>query len=427
MIPARLPRREFLVAALLAVAVTACGGRGDSRVLVAEGVSREVPKDAPVAEVVKGITEFGHALYAAGARDTVNTVLSPLSIAYAFGMARAGAAGVTSAEMDKAFGFPAAGPHTAFNTLSRQIVTVDGPPPAPDPEGERDASSEPRDPVVGIANGLFTQEGLPVRQEFLRTLASQYGAGVHTVDFAKDATGDINAWADEQTAGRVKKVFDQLAPATKLVIANAVYLKADWLHTFAEGPAEENAAFTRADGSEVRTKLMHLTSDLRYASGTGWQAVELPYAKSDLVMWVLVPERGGSPADLLRPAALARVATGLRTASVDLFLPGWDFATGLDLEPPLRKLGLAGIFDHGDFSGIADGIFLGQAIHRANISVDEWGTEAAAVTGLAFPTSARLDRGAKVRADHPFAFAIMHRTTLTPLFIGHVADPTAKA
>ena len=29
-----------------------------------------------------------------------------------------------------------------------------------------------------------------------------------------------------------------------------------------------------------------------------------------------------------------------------------------------------------------------------------------------------------VRADHPFAFAIVHRPTKTPLFIGHVADPT---
>jgi len=30
-----------------------------------------------------------------------------------------------------------------------------------------------------------------------------------------------------------------------------------------------------------------------------------------------------------------------------------------------------------------------------------------------------------VRADHPFAFAIVHEPTGTPLFIGRVADPTA--
>ncbi|MGH3814503.1 MAG: serpin family protein [Pseudonocardiaceae bacterium] len=30
-----------------------------------------------------------------------------------------------------------------------------------------------------------------------------------------------------------------------------------------------------------------------------------------------------------------------------------------------------------------------------------------------------------VRADRPFAFAIVHQPTGAPLFIGHVADPLA--
>ncbi|GAA1313917.1 serine/threonine protein kinase [Planotetraspora silvatica] len=395
--------------------------------LTVEGVSREVPKNAPVAEVVRGLTAFGHALYETTATATANTVISPLSVAYAFGMARAGAAGATASELDEVFGFPAAGPHTAFNALTRQIVTVDGPPPALDRKAVRDAqSSEPSAPVVGIANGLFTQQGMPVKQEFLRTLASQYGAGVRAVDFGEDAADVINAWVDEQTAGRIKKLFERLDSATRLVIANAVYLKAEWEQGFAD-PPEENATFTRADGTTVRTKLMRQSSDLRYASGSGWQAVELPYAKSDLAMWVLVPQRGASPAELLKPDTLRQVATGLTTTGVDLSLPGWDFGTDLELKAALKKLGLNTVFDGADFSGIADGLFIGQAVHRANITVDEWGTEAAAVTGLAFVTSARVGQNAEVRADHPFAFAIMHRPTSTPLFIGHVADPTASA
>jgi serpin B len=422
-------RREFLAVALLAVAATACAGQGgDSEVLTAEGVSREVPKNAPVGEVVRGITAFGHALYAATAKPLTNMVISPLSIAYASGMARAGAAGTTATELDRVLGFPSAGPHAAFNALTRQIVTVDGPPPPPDAKASRDAQhSEPAAPIVGIANALFARHGMPVKQEFLRTLASQYGTGVRTVDFAKDAAAAINAWADEQTAGRIKKMFDRLDPATRLVIANAVYLKADRQNAFAEESPEQNAAFTRADGSTVRTKLMRQSADLRYASGPGWQAVELPYARSQLAMWVLLPARGSSPAALLTPETLSRVATGLSTANVSLLLPGWDFATDLDLKPPLKRLGLNALFDGADFSGIANGISIDQAIHRANITVDEWGTEAAAVTGLAFMTSGRIAPDTEVRADHPFAFAIMHRPPLTPLFIGHVADPTATA
>jgi len=33
----------------------------------------------------------------------------------------------------------------------------------------------------------------------------------------------------------------------------------------------------------------------------------------------------------------------------------------------------------------------------------------------------------EIRADRPFAFAVVHKPTQTPLFIGQVADPTASA
>jgi serpin B len=390
-------------------------------VLTAEGVSREVPKNAPVADTVRGITAFGHALHTRSAKPGQNTVLSPLSIAYAYGMARAGAAGPTGAELDRVFGFPAQGPHSAFNTLTRDVVTIDGAPPKTDPKAQRDAQKEPAAPIVGIANGLFAQQGLSIGPEFLRTLATNYGSGVQTVDFGGDATKVIDQWVQKQTAGRIKKLFDQLGANTKVVLANAVYLKADWQHPFI-GSAPEKTTFTLADGGTKPVELMTKTAFLPYAEGPGWQAVELPYAKGDLAMWVLVPKQGGSPADLLSPDTLAKVASGLKGTQVDLGMPGWDFGTDLDLVPPLKQLGLTS----DDFSGITAGARLDQAIHRANITVDEWGTEAAAVTGMAFPVSAGPQGGVKLRADHPFAFAIMHKPTATPMFIGQVADPTSR-
>ncbi|MER6170213.1 serpin family protein [Streptosporangium sp. NPDC001681] len=214
------------------------------------------------------------------------------------------------------------------------------------PEGKR---TKPEPPVVAIAGGLFTQEGLSVQRGFLRTLAAQYGTGVRQVDFTRDAAQVIDAWAERETAGRIRKVFDDLAPQTLLVIANTVYLKAEWETPFT-GPSERNAAFTRADGTAVRTDLIRRTGSLPYASGEGWQAVEL----RDLT----------------------------------------------------------------------------QAVHHATVTVDEWGTEAAAVTALALgytgPPEPVPEVEVEVRADRPFAFAIIHRPTLTPLFIGQVTDPTAK-
>jgi serpin B len=107
-------------------------------------------------------------------------------------------------------------------------------------------------------------------------------------------------------------------------------------------------------------------------------------------------------------------------------MPRWDFATDLDLIPPLHELGMEVPFDQrADFSAMLPGVWIDQAVHRANVTVDEWGTEAAAVTGLAFAESLPPPPDVTIRADHPFAFAIVDTNNGTPLFIGHVADPTA--
>jgi serpin B len=304
--------------------------------------------------------------------------------------------------------------------MTRQIVTVDGPPgPVPSRPPGRTLP-----PTVSLANGLWVQRGLAVGEEFLRTLAAKHGAGVRPVDFTAGDTAKraIDEWARVQTADRIKEVFSDLGPDTRVVLANAVYLRADWTEPFEDvGPD----TFTRADGSTVRADMMARAGQVRYAAGPSWQAVELPYAHSDLAMWVVVPTGRTGPGGLLSPDTLDAVAAGLAPARLSLVMPGWDFETRPALVPALQAMGLTAPFGAGaDLSGIAPGLFIGQAVHAANITVDRTGTEAAAVAAIAMPSSARPAPEIEVRADRPFAFAIVHLPTRTPLFIGHVADPT---
>jgi serpin B len=275
---------------------------------------------------------------------------------------------------------------------------------------------------VLIGNALFTQRGFPVGKPFLNTLAAQYGAGVYAVDFGSPgAAKTMNDWVRTQTADRIRKLFDQVDPDTRLVLANAVYLKADWQRRFAyTGPAD----FRTADGSTRQVPTMHLESDLRYAKGIGWQAVELPYAHSDLAMWIMVPDDNGSPDSLLTADSMAAVGAALRPEYLELALPKWDFSTEIDLADPLTRLGVRQAFSSSaDFSGIQPGLYISQAIHRADITVDEQGTRAAAATAIGMTMSARAQPATVVRVDHPFAFAIVHRPTGVPLFVGHVANP----
>ena len=78
-----------------------------------------------------------------------------------------------------------------------------------------------------------------------------------------------------------------------------------------------------------------------------------------------------------------------------------------------------------DFSGIAPGLGISAAIHRAVISVGEQGTEAVAVTGIAFAASGRVARQhVEFTVNRPFAYEIIDTATDAPLFLGAVLDPT---
>jgi serpin B len=411
----------LVVVAVVMPVLAGCGGRAATvppTMLRAQNVARVAPSpQAPVAAAAAGIAQLGQRL---GQTGTGNWVVSPASIAYAFAMVRIGARGATADEIDKAFGFPASGRDDAFNAITRAVVTADVPPPV-DRNPRKDGEVRPT--VMCLGNALFPATGFQVGTDFLRTLAEQFGAGVYPVDFSTDAaTRGIDAWVKQQTAGRITKLFDHLDPTTKVVLANTVYLRADWMLPF-DHLSTSDKPFRRADSSTVQAPTMYQTAQLRYAEGPGWQAVELPYVGGQLAMRILVPSPGGDPNALLslNPSFTAR--------HVQLSLPTWDFSTGLDLKPALAALGVQQAFTgQADFSGIAPGLFIDQAIHRATISVDEAGTEAAAVTGIAMPLSAAPPSAqVVVNADHPFAFAIVHTGTGVPLFVGHVADPTARA
>ena len=379
-----------------------------------------------LAEVVAGMRLFGDNLHQATAAAAANWTASPLSIAIAFGMLRAGSRGVTAQQLDNAFGFPTGSapqgsPHAALNALAAAIATMS--PVATIPSA---SSSGPPAPIVAIANGLFLDNSFAtsVRPAFLQLLASQYGAHATGVSFADPAaTATINAWVAEQTRNRIKMLFSSLPADTKLVLANAVYLKTTWLTQF--DPANTTPGrFTAASGSAVTAQLMHNNFEqVRFTENPAWQRITLPYVGGELSMRIVLPS--AVVKDIPTLTKLVGIATGSTSADpsspVDLTLPKWNAASTLQLLPALKALGFT---DLTDLTGIAPGLEVSAAIHKANITVDEMGTEAAAVTGIAVGTSANAATPVPMVVNRPFAWAVVHEPTDTPIFAGHVIDPT---
>jgi serine protease inhibitor len=212
---------------------------------------------------------FGLDLIRAGA--PANLVLSPDSVAAALAMTGTGAAGRTATQMAGTLHLATPAAFPAVGRLQRTIAN----------EQASAGQGHPKAPTLEMANGLFLKGGFPVRPAFLSGLQQHFSAAPEAVDFSGDPAGAveaINAWVSAHTAGIIPQLLTSLPEETRLALANAIYLKAAWLHPFE--PTETSLApfYTRTGRTSV--EFMHETDRLRYGSGRGYAAVELPYRAS---------------------------------------------------------------------------------------------------------------------------------------------------
>ena len=80
-----------------------------------------------------------------------------------------------------------------------------------------------------------------------------------------------------------------------------------------------------------------------------------------------------------------------------------------------------------DFSGMTGNrdLFIADVVHKAFVSVDEAGTEAAAATAVVMELTAVPGEPVEVTIDRPFIFLIRDIETGTILFVGRIMNPSA--
>jgi serpin B len=403
-----------LALALALVVVTGCTATPTSHPAPVVPVARQTVLDSD--------GQLGGALLGALGPPSQNAVLSPYSIAVALQMALEGARGATAEQIAATLHLPGVG----GDALAAQAAAL-----------RRDLSAVD-DPVGGVrlrvSNELWPQARYSIKAPFVQLLRTSFGVDVRPVDFANDPPGarrTINHAISEQTNGKIPELFHaDLDPQTRLVLTNAVYLKAGWATTFADTLTRPSTF--HAAGQDVQVPFMHTVGEFGYVERSGYRLVSLPYRNNRLAMTLVLPDGPLAPLEQrLRQDGLGALLGGkLPLTGVTLRMPKFRFRTNVQLNDALRRLGMTDAFDPGraDFSGISDEqLFVSQVVHDAYVSVDEKGTEAAAATGVvAQATSGVAGRMADVTVDHPFLFAITDQATGTPLFLGRVADPAQE-
>ena len=382
-----------------------------------------------LAEQTASINTFSLRMYQQlCSREQGNIFFSPYSIVAALGMTDAGARGKTMDEIREALSVTLEGDslHAALNGLDLSLTghtrSTDG-------------------ITLNVVNTTWVQTGMTFIPEYLDLLARYYGAGVNLLDFGAEPEPSriiINTWVADQTNQRIKDLLlpGTISSATMLVLTNAIYFLADWLNQFDAGLTRgEN--FTKLDSTVVSVPLMQLGETgkmvtMMYGRQGNACAIDLPYKGNRLCMTVILPDNGAFDAfqsSLTVQNITSLIGTLDSTALPPVRLPKFKFTSGsISLVTALKALGMTAAFSPGsaDFSGIfgTRNIYVSDVIHKAFISVDEKGTEAAAATAVIFDRTS--DPLPTFIANRPFIFVIRDRLTGVILFMGRICDPAVE-
>jgi len=326
----------------------------------------------------EAVNELGLELHR-GLPGPGNRLLSPLSIQLAAAMAFAGSAGATREEMNRVLHFCGDETLAAFDALVAELRL-----------------GLASDDLLSLANRLFVQRGYDLRPSFLALVATHHGSAPEEVDYraTEPARARINGWVEEETANKIRDLVPHgvLDETTRLVLVNALYLRAAWQERFHTAGTSLEEFFVEG-AQPARVPTMHQKVHCGYAKKGEHHIIALPFAGGAMRFVAFVPNEKDGLAALeasLDGRALSRAAR-IPIMEAIVWLPKFRIEPpALALAKALRELGLKSAFDDprgsADFDAMAprrpdDYLFLSEVLHKTFLALDEEGVEACLFVG----------------------------------------------
>ena len=346
-----------------------------------------------------------------------NYMFSPLSIKMALALAASGAEGETEKEIANAVGVYEM---SGINALLKELIGK-----LPQMESLR----------VDIANSIWINKSKTAQNfsdDFKKLAEEYYSADVGMVD--KNAVSEINSWVSGKTNGKIDSIAQN--PDFDAMLVNAIYFKGLWEEEFNEY-ATKQEEFYNIDGSISTPYFMNKTDWINYASEGGTTVIELPYKNRfdgfsengeytgtqvfddiDVSMYLIMTDRETNIAKNLNEMVYLE---RFERKYINLSMPKFKIEYETSLNNALRAMGINKAFkSDAEFEKMFDSgnMFFTDTIHKTFISVDEHGTEAAAVTSIAMAGSALPPKPIELKFDKPFYFVIRDNASGEILFMG---------
>lgn len=400
------------MAVALAMAFSACSNDDDT-----DKTSNWAPATISLTNseqtMVTGNNDFAFNLLraTAKARQGESFVISPLSMTHALTLIENGAGGTTKSELLSMMGFYGmddADINAFCQKMIDQITSID------------------KTTTVNTANILLVNNTITLNTDHTSKLSTYFKAEATSMDFSQEdkVVSYVNNWASQHTNGMIPEMLKQISPSAQLLLMNAVYFKGTWYAKFDKNRTYE-APFAREDGSMTNVKYMTQEQNLSYTETDNCQMIVLPYGNGSYRMVVMLPKTDETVADVINSLTAETFQnTWKQVQTEDIIVKFPKFTTEFDqsYKDIITELGAGTMFSNiANLSGISNAsLKLTSIDQKAKIIVDEEGTEAAAVTKADFTfTSIGGEKPYRVfTADHPFVYAIVESSTLTPFFLG---------
>lgn len=348
-------------------------------------------------------------------RGNESVFISPLSVQLVLAMTGNGANGETKAQIEK--GLSSTIPLDELNGYLYSYVN---------------SLASEEEYKTNIANSVWLRDNencLQAENEFLQKCCDYYSAEVYKASFDSQTVKDMNLWVSKKTDGMIKNITNEISPADMMFILNAVMFDAVWDEPYADGAAD-NGTFTSVTGEQHRVMMMPSGEDV-YLEDDNATGFIKDYKDGKYAFAALLPNENVNINDYVESLTGEKISAILRGAQnerVSVKIPKFTCEFNISLKDVLSEMGMNLAFDEkeADFSKMAKSsmgnIFIGDAFHKAFITVDERGTKAAAATIIKGGASAAPTKIREVFLERPFVYMIIDKSQNLPIFIGVLTD-----
>jgi len=288
---------------------------------------------------------------------------------------------------------------------------------------------------LAFGNHIWLGKDITLLPSYVDAIKGTY-VEVDNIDFsAPSAVNDINFWVNNITNGKIPRIVNQLDQNAECVIVNALYFKEKWTLPFTS--LERDDEFQVSDKLSVNVSMMYRQGyDIKFGNyNENFDVIRLPYEDSDFEMVIILPNEY-SLQDIeneiigdgnLNKLLQEKVKYLPRDSELYLRMPKFDLSTEIKATEVFQDLGLKSVFTEESELGEmtqSEKLRVSRILHKAAVTVDENGTEAAASTFIDLVPLSITSPIKNVIVNKPFLFILQDSHYRIPLIMGRVVNPS---